>query len=120
MVWTEERIEQLKRHWREGLSITDIGRKLAMSRNAVVGKAHRLGLAGRESPILRRPEPVAAPPPAAVAQKRGPHCKWPIGDPRTDQFGFCSKESVPGRPYCAEHCALAYATWATDGAASAA
>ena len=41
-------------------------------------------------------------------------------DPRTDQFGFCSKESVPGRPYCAEHCAQAYATWATDGAASAA
>ena len=117
MVWTQEKIEQLRRHWRDGMSITDIGRKLAMSRNAVVGKAHRLGLAARASPILRRPEAVAA----AAPPRPGPHCKWPIGDPRTDRFGFCSKESLPGRPYCADHCAQAYATWSTgDGAASVA
>lgn len=117
MVWTQEKIEQLKIHWKAGMSITDIGRKLAMSRNAVVGKAHRIGLEGRASPILRRP--VAAT--TAVAPRIGPHCKWPFGDPRTDRFGFCDKASLPGKPYCASHCAQAYATWNTgDGTASAA
>ena len=114
MVWTQEKIELLKRHWRDGMSITDIGRKLAISRNAVVGKAHRLGLTGRASPIVRRTVAVA------VAPRIGPHCKWPIGDPRTDRFGFCDKESLPGKPYCASHCAQAYATWNTGGGTASA
>lgn len=120
MVWTQDKIEQLKRHWRDGMSITDIGRKLAMSRNAVVGKAHRIGLQGRASPIVRRAVAPAAVVAAPVAHRPGVHCKWPIGDPRTDRFGFCTKESLPGRPYCADHCAQAYATWATAGGASSA
>lgn len=35
-------------------------------------------------------------------------CKWPIGDPKRPDFGFCGERRQPGRPYCAGHCKLAY------------
>ena len=48
MGWTEERVEQLKRLWAEGLSASQIaGRLGGVTRNAVIGKVHRLGLSGR-------------------------------------------------------------------------
>ena len=37
-------------------------------------------------------------------------CSWPIGDPKTDDFKFCTEQSEPGRPYCTAHCAMAYTT----------
>lgn len=37
-----------------------------------------------------------------------PDCKWPIGDPKKADFGFCGERRQPGRPYCAGHCRLAY------------
>jgi len=73
MGWTAEKIEQLNKLWSEGMSITEIGKILGMTRNAVVGKAHRLGLAKRPSPIARAPGPrpaAAQPTPAVVAQQR--------------------------------------------------
>ena len=49
--WTNQRIEILKALWEEGqLSASQIGQELKMSRNAVIGKAHRLGLAGKKPP----------------------------------------------------------------------
>lgn len=81
MGWTAEKIEQLNKLWSEGMSITEIGKILGMTRNAVVGKAHRLGLAKRPSPIARapgprpaaaQPTPVAAPPRPAVAMPAAP------------------------------------------------
>jgi len=51
MSWTLERIGELQKLWAEGLSTAEIGRRLGVSKNAVVGKAHRLKLAGRQSPI---------------------------------------------------------------------
>jgi GcrA cell cycle regulator len=35
-------------------------------------------------------------------------CHWPIGDPKTPEFEFCGARSIPGLPYCAGHCRLAY------------
>jgi GcrA cell cycle regulator len=35
-------------------------------------------------------------------------CRWPIGDPRQEGFHFCADSQVPGRPYCAAHCAVSF------------
>lgn len=72
MGWTAEKIEQLNKLWSEGMSITEIGKILGMTRNAVVGKAHRLGLAKRPSPIARAPGPRPAAQPAPAAQPTRP------------------------------------------------
>lgn len=53
MGWTPELIKDLKRLWSKGLTTVEIGNRIGMSKNAVVGKAHRLGLEGRPSPIKR-------------------------------------------------------------------
>ena len=51
MNWSDDRVEQLKTLWTEGLSASQIARALGgVTRNAVIGKVHRLGLAGRASP----------------------------------------------------------------------
>lgn len=53
MAWTDERIAQLKHYWEQGLSASQIAETLGegLSRNAVIGKAHRLGLSSRPSPL---------------------------------------------------------------------
>lgn len=152
MEWSEETIVSLRALWAEGHSTAEIGRRLGVSKNAVVGKAHRLDLPARPSPIRRdgtgsstprrsmprrvagptlpplsstqpimpmaqtvvlsRPKP-AAPPPRVQAVPPRPYgrlvaCCWPIGEPGTREFHFCDAESVPGKPYCAEHAQLAY------------
>jgi GcrA cell cycle regulator len=53
MDWTAEAIERLRAHWAEGHSTAEIGRRMGISKNAVVGKAHRLNLPARPSPIRR-------------------------------------------------------------------
>jgi GcrA cell cycle regulator len=75
MSWTDDRIEALKHHWMEGKSASQIASLLGdgLSRNAVIGKVHRLGLAGRaKSPGLAssRPRP-SAPSPVAPRMTRG-------------------------------------------------
>ena len=82
MSWTDERIDTLKKMWEKGLTASQIAESLGgVSRNAVIGKAHRLGLQARPSPVKAndpdakaaaaaqktaapKAEPVAAPPPA--------------------------------------------------------
>ena len=53
MEWNEEAINRLRALWAEGHSTAEIGRRMNVSKNAVVGKAHRLNLASRPSPIRR-------------------------------------------------------------------
>ena len=53
MTWTSERIAELERLWATGASTAEIGRQIDVTKNAVVGKVHRLGLPGRPSPIRR-------------------------------------------------------------------
>ncbi len=86
MNWTEERIELLKKLWAEGHSASQIGKMLGVSKNAVVGKAHRMKLAARPSPIKRsaksdgtkkdapakKAAPKAAKPAAPAAPKPAP------------------------------------------------
>jgi GcrA cell cycle regulator len=65
MDWTTEAIERLKALWAEGHSTAEIGRRMGISKNAVVGKAHRLNLSARPSPIRRDATPRPAPAPRA-------------------------------------------------------
>jgi GcrA cell cycle regulator len=63
-MWTQERIETLTRLWVDGATTPDIGKALGIGKHAVIGKAHRLGLPGRPSPI--KPRPVLAEVPKAL------------------------------------------------------
>jgi GcrA cell cycle regulator len=78
MSWTEERIERLKKMWHQGATASQIADELGgVSRNAVIGKAHRLGLEQRPSPVkpgeekeVKKAAPAA--PAAAAAPKLAP------------------------------------------------
>lgn len=151
MSWTDDRVELLKKLWGEGRTAAEIAGELGgVTRNAVIGKAHRLKLSGRASPIQQNKKPAnssvkpvkaavkAMPKPAPVAEKKSVSfvapvvtdeilesdknrkrvslmdlpqngCRWPIGDPRDKDFGFCGcKKSDPSSAYCDEHAAVAY------------
>jgi GcrA cell cycle regulator len=133
MGWTEERVEQLKALWTEGLSASQIARVLGgVTRNAVIGKVHRLGLAGRAGPARsERPRSVAHKSVVRIAQPEPPiveedpiiledgsfatvltindrMCRWPIGDPSENEFHFCGRKPKSGSPYCEAHARKAY------------
>jgi GcrA cell cycle regulator len=69
MSWTDERIERLREMWTRGMTASQIAEELgAVSRNAVIGKAHRLGLQSRPSPVKpNEPQPAEGAPEAAAA-----------------------------------------------------
>ena len=68
MSWTDERVETLKRMWAEGQSASQIAKELGgVTRNAVIGKVHRLGLSNR---VGGKEEEEAAPAPAAASVRR--------------------------------------------------
>jgi GcrA cell cycle regulator len=154
--WTEARVEELKKLWTEGMSASQIARHLGAgaTRNAVIGKLHRLGLSGRTPPARaasarpRRPREPSRPGlmPTAGATALKPHfdakpllrpapepepepirlvdipkgervsilmlsdktCRWPIGDPGSEDFCFCGAAPKTGSPYCAHHARIAY------------
>jgi len=96
MSWTDERIEQLRSMWEKGLTASQIADELGgVSRNAVIGKAHRLGLKSRPSPVkatdakpakpaksAAAPKPAAAPPRAAAPAAPRPSAPAPKPEPR--------------------------------------
>src|ERR1700760_961415 len=64
MGWTDERVELLKKLWQEGLSASQIAKQLGgVTRNAVIGKVHRLGLSGPAAPPPPSRSPFKAPRP---------------------------------------------------------
>jgi GcrA cell cycle regulator len=139
--WTQERIALLKDRINAGFSCGQIARELGVSRNAVIGKANRLGLSRFRSAIpgrlkqtgtRRNARPMTATqrsilralwakPQLGFAEVPGDgakacslldlqrwHCRWPVGDPTSENFGFCGNRSVPGLPYCPAHSRIAY------------
>ncbi|PLX37535.1 MAG: GcrA cell cycle regulator [Hyphomicrobiales bacterium] len=162
MSWSDERVELLKKLWADGLSASQIAGELGgVTRNAVIGKVHRLGLSGRgktasqsskprkprsssgaagssqsqarpsaprtvgatalKADYVPAPKPVVERRPAPVADLVIPieeratiltltesKCKWPIGDPTSEDFYFCGRRSDPGVPYCEHHARIAY------------
>ena len=87
MSWTEERIERLKKMWHDGSTASQIADELGgVSRNAVIGKAHRLGLEQRPSPVKPGEEVAKKPAPAAVAAAEAPAAKTaPVPEPEADE-----------------------------------
>ncbi len=177
MSWTDERVENLKKLWADGFSASQIAAQLGgVTRNAVIGKVHRLGLSGRIKPqaaaIVRtkrvnegyarssgassmrssnsgqrhmsgghsggmgatmssgnaalKGETMLYASPNLEAQQAqilafAPEgvrltlleltektCKFPIGDPTTEEFRFCGCESNSSLPYCSYHIGVAY------------
>ena len=103
--WTPTRIAILIAHWNEGLSTSEIGGRLGVTKNAVVGKVHRLGLPKRGSPIKQKVPPAEI---ISLEALRPGMCCWPDGEPGNADFRFCGEPVVPEKPYCAEHCDRAY------------
>lgn len=121
--WTNERIELLKSLWGAGKTAAEIAKELGdnLTRNAVIGKAHRLGLSGRVSPIQKKIDKPLPPEPRKILAKNGGisllelterTCRYPYGDPKKEGFHFCGGSSLPGLPYCAQHAEVAYQTTA--------
>ncbi|MDF1710209.1 MAG: GcrA family cell cycle regulator [Paracoccaceae bacterium] len=196
MSWTDERVELLKKMWGEGQSASQIAKELGgVTRNAVIGKVHRLGLSNRAGaapapaaaapaaapkpeakpkpapkPVEAKARPAAKPAPRVVEdeveddveedvvarQVTVPHtrkaiipagqplppqpsaneispealakvseiekkarrltlmeltertCKWPVGDPATENFWFCGLPTQAGKPYCEAHVGVAF------------
>ncbi len=180
MSWTDERVELLKKMWGEGQSASQIAKELGgVTRNAVIGKVHRLGLSNRATgaaPAKAEPKEKPAPAPKAEAKpKPAPKteparpattpaaeakpsiparrqiipagqplppqpsaneispealakvnevekkakkltlmeltektCKWPVGDPATEDFWFCGLPVEAGKPYCEAHVGVAF------------
>ena len=181
MSWTNDRVEILKKLWVEGQSASQIAKELGgVTRNAVIGKVHRLGLSNRatsssssksdtksktsvksmsdtkrvsnktstskvtsaNSPseprsnvtsLRRQIIPAGQPlPPQPSANEISPEalarvseiekkakkislleltertCKWPVGDPATEEFWFCGLPSQAGKPYCEAHVGVAF------------
>ena len=173
MSWTNERVEILTKMWAEGNSASQIAKELGgVTRNAVIGKVHRLGLSNRattstsnksESKTKSSPKssskaqqkarkidaaepkpnnvtslrrqiiPAGQPlPPQPSANEISPEalarvseiekqakklslleltertCKWPVGDPATEEFWFCGLATQSGKPYCEAHVGVAF------------
>lgn len=129
MSWTDDRIALLKKLWGEGRTAAEIADQLGgVTRNAVIGKAHRLKLSNRVSPIQEnKKKPVAVPVQKAPEKKiqklleqdnnrkgiplselGARMCRWPFGDPKEEHFGFCGATQLEGVPYCPEHAKVAY------------
>ena len=140
MSWNDDNVARLKELWEQGLPTAQIGKLIGFTKNAVVGKAHRIGLERRPSPIRRtaaKPDRKKARSPVMpklnfeknyneeipnniliknfqpsvrnifpANSTRG--CEWPEGHPDELEFSFCSKERFEDKPYCLDHCAVAY------------
>lgn len=117
--WSDKRVEQLQELWGAGKTAAEIAKDLGdgLTRNAVIGKAHRLGLSGRVTPVQKKIDKPLPPESTDILAKNGgisllelteQTCRYPYGDPKKPKFHFCGGDALPGVPYCGEHAELAY------------
>lgn len=95
--WTEERVALLKALWLDGLSAATVARRLGgVTRNAVIGKVHRLGLSGRAQPATPgRSAVIAAKPGLHRAATRKPRAAGPADLPRPFLVETVTRASTP-------------------------
>ena len=139
MSWTPEKVEKLKELWGKGSTANEIAQILGgVTRNAVIGKAHRLKLAGRvqstktqkqnkpatsvqskeERNISRRSrfksllldKNFEPENPKKLEELDDKNCRWPIGHPDEENFYFCGRSPIEGFSYCKLHVLYAFQT----------
>ena len=119
--WTKDQVELTKKLWLEGNSAFIIARRIGKTRNSVIGKLNRLGVKRDNSKLVNRITKENQDLVEVAQDKKEEQklttlsltektCRWPVGDPATKNFWFCGKPAQPGKPYCAEHNALAFQT----------
>ncbi len=138
MSWTQEREEKLKELWGKGHTASQIAKILGgTTRNAVIGKAHRLKLAARAASkgtkIIKKQASVSGEvknekfisrkakfksllldkdfepeKPKTLEQLEDKNCRWPIGHPDEKDFYFCGRTPVEGFSYCKLHVLYAF------------
>ena len=137
MSWTDEKVEKLKELWTKGHTASQIAEALGnTTRNAVIGKAHRLDLearapskhsgasVSRENKQIRRgPAPTSRKAkfqsilldknfepenPKSLEELTDTTCKWPIGHPNEEKFYFCGRKPEGEFPYCKLHVLYAF------------
>lgn len=108
MKWTAARDKRLTRLWASGLPTPEIGKRMGVTKNSVIGRAHRLKLPSRRplKPVVshfRLPtEPVGGEGVSLLDIKRD-ECLWPLGGLMDPPKRFCGHKAVFGKPYCSEH-----------------
>ncbi len=137
-VWTDDRLEELKRLWvEEALASNEVAQRMGISRGTVMGKINRLGLLRhRAVPSLAQTSEAAeasqepASPltaasdtpfngignhvssgrgkPPTIFQLRTGQCRFPLGGKNEPAEFFCGKRAALPKPYCPECCLLAY------------
>ena len=138
MSWNEEKVEKLKELWGKGSTASQIAEIIGgISRNAVIGKAHRLNLSskiktrnasssqsfnssseensskqkrGRKSKFqsLIIEKDFEPENPKKLEELDESSCKWPIGHPEEQSFYFCGRSSLKDFSYCKLHLLYAY------------
>ena len=138
MSWNQQKVEDLKKLWNDGVATSRIGEQLGFTKNAVIGKAFRLGLERRQNSRNKISQPTSfssttlyretSSSSSSISVKKEPirrrekfsfkksivgtgnfrSCQWPIGDPLEEGFHYCGGQNIPTKPYCIEHFKKAY------------